>query len=186
MKHLMLAAAAVSMLATASQRAPESFDPKQIIALERAALDRWGRGDPQGYLEIMAPEVTYFDPSTDKRIDGLPALRAMIEPYTGKIKIDRYEIVNPRVQHHGDVALLTFNLVNYRKLPDGTEQVAARVVPLTVKSTAAEATALKVLNLFNIIGLFVLLLTIQGEMRGLIPCTKPEVGDGGFPQSTVR
>ena len=126
MKHLMLAAAAVSMLATASQRAPESFDPKQIIALERAALDRWGRGDPQGYLEIMAPEVTYFDPSTDKRIDGLPALRAMIEPYTGKIKIDRYEMVNPRVQPHGDVALLTFNLLNYRKLPDGTEQVALR------------------------------------------------------------
>jgi len=126
MKHLMLAAAAVSMLASASQRAPGSFDPKEIISLERAALDRWGRGDPQGYLEIMAPEVTYFDPSTDKRIDGLPALRAMIEPYTGKIKIDRYEMVNPRVQHHGDVALLTFNLLNYRKLPDGTEQVALR------------------------------------------------------------
>ena len=126
MKHLMLAAAAVSMLATASQRAPESFDPKQIIALERAALDRWGRGDPQGYIEIMAPEVTYFDPSTDKRIDGLPALRAMIEPYTGKIKIDRYEMVNPKVQHHGDVALLTFNLLNYRKLPDGKEQVTLR------------------------------------------------------------
>ena len=128
MNQLMLAAAAatVTMLAPVSQRAAGSFDPMQIIALERAALDRWGRGDPQGYLEIMAPEVTYFDPSTDKRIDGLPALRAMIEPYTGKIKIDRYEMVNPRVQHHGDVALLTFNLLNYRKLPDGTEQVALR------------------------------------------------------------
>lgn len=26
-----------------------------IIALERAALDRWGKGDPSGYLEISAP-----------------------------------------------------------------------------------------------------------------------------------
>jgi ketosteroid isomerase-like protein len=46
----------------------------------------------------------------------------MIEPYTGKIKIDRYEMLNPRVQHHGDVALLTFNLINYASSPtDGAE-----------------------------------------------------------------
>jgi hypothetical protein len=30
----------------------------EIVALELGALDRWGHGDPQGYLEIMAPEVT--------------------------------------------------------------------------------------------------------------------------------
>ena len=29
----------------------------EIVALERGALDRWGNGDPQGYLEIMAPVV---------------------------------------------------------------------------------------------------------------------------------
>ena len=27
-----------------------------IIRLERAALDRWGKGDPGGYLEIMATD----------------------------------------------------------------------------------------------------------------------------------
>ena len=35
---------------------------RTIIELERAALDRWGRGDPSGFLEISAPEVVYFDP----------------------------------------------------------------------------------------------------------------------------
>jgi ketosteroid isomerase-like protein len=126
MKNLVFAAAAAALLAAPAQRPAENFDPKQIVAMEKAALDRWGRGDPQGYFEIMAPEITYFDPSTEKRIDGLPALRKMIEPYTGKIKIERYEMVNPQVQRHGDIALLTFNLLNFRKLPDGKEQVTLR------------------------------------------------------------
>jgi len=126
MKNLMVVAAAASLLAAPAQRPADNLDPKQIVAMEKAALDRWGRGDPQGYIEIMAPEITYFDPSTEKRIDGLPALRKMIEPYTGKIKIERYEMMNPQVQRHGDIALLTFNLLNFRKLPDGKEQVTLR------------------------------------------------------------
>ena len=98
----------------------------EIIAIERAALDRWGNGDPQGYLGIMAPEVTYFDPLQDARIDGRESMNALLAPWTGKIKIDRYEMLNPAVQRHGDVALLTFNLVNYCKEPDGSERVAIR------------------------------------------------------------
>ena len=42
-----------------------------IIALERAALDRWGKGDPSGYLAITAPDVTYFDPFLEKRLEAL-------------------------------------------------------------------------------------------------------------------
>ena len=48
----------------------------QIINMERAALDRWGRGDPDGFLEISAPDVAYFDPFLPERIDGLSALRS--------------------------------------------------------------------------------------------------------------
>jgi uncharacterized protein (TIGR02246 family) len=126
MKRALIAALPLIVLATVAQRPADGFEPKQIIALERAALDRWGRGDPQGYLEIMAPEVTYFDPGGERRLDGLQAMKDYLAPFTGKIKIDRYEMVGPKVQRHGDVALLSFNLVNYRKLPDGTEQVATR------------------------------------------------------------
>ena len=46
-----------------------------IIGLERAALNRWGKGDPGGYLEIMATEMTYFDPFTKRRVDGMNAIR---------------------------------------------------------------------------------------------------------------
>ena len=126
MTRVMCAAVITITLAAACQRAPERFDPQEIVALERGALDRWGRGDPQGYLEIMAPEVTYFDPNLEKRLDGLQAMKDYIAPFTGKIKIDRYELINPTVQRHGDAAVLTFNVVNYRKLPDGTEQPATR------------------------------------------------------------
>ena len=102
------------------------FNPNDIIALERGALDRWGAGDPRGFLEIMAPEVTYFDPAQDARVDGLKAMTDLLVPFTGKIKIDRYDMINPVVQRHGDMALLTFNLVNYRTLSDGTEQPVLR------------------------------------------------------------
>ena len=99
---------------------------EKIIATERAALDRWGRGDPQGYLEIMAPDVTYFDPTREKRIDGLAAVKEYILPSTGKIRIDSYEMINPQVQRDGDVAILTFNLIDTVKRPDREEKVTVR------------------------------------------------------------
>jgi hypothetical protein len=35
-------------------------------------------------------------------------------------------MIDPKVQRHGDAAILTFNLTNYRKLTDGSEQVLLR------------------------------------------------------------
>ena len=98
----------------------------QIIALERGALDRWGKGDPGGYQEIYAPEVTYFDPMQDKRIDGLDAIKAMQAPIWGKVHVDRYDMIDPKVQHYGDVAVLTFNLLSYRVDAEGKETVVGR------------------------------------------------------------
>lgn len=100
--------------------------PPDVVAMERAALDRWGKGDPQGYLEIMANEVTYFDPTQEKRMDGLEAMRKMLAPITGKVKVSRFDMIGPKVQHHGDAALLTFNLVSYVAQPDGKERAVAR------------------------------------------------------------
>lgn len=84
-----------------------------IIELERAALDRWGKGDPSGFLEICAPDVVYFDPGLDRRIDGLEALTRYYESLRGKIFFERFELLNPLVQIEGDAAVLTFNYVSY-------------------------------------------------------------------------
>ena len=84
-----------------------------IIAMECAALDRWGKGDPSGFIEICAPDIVYFDPTLEQRIDGRDALEKYYEPIKGKIFIERYELLNPLVQRVGNAAVLTFNYVSY-------------------------------------------------------------------------
>ena len=80
--------------------------------MERRALDRWGAGDPSGFLEITASDVSYFDPFTEHRLDGHDGLTALYESIRGQIKIDRSEMINPRVQIAGDAAVLTFQFVS--------------------------------------------------------------------------
>ena len=85
-----------------------------IISMECAALERWIHGDPSGFLEISAPDVVYFDPSRENRIDGLEGLTALYQELRGQIQLDRFELLNPLVQVIGDAAVLTFNYVSYK------------------------------------------------------------------------
>jgi hypothetical protein len=88
---------------------------EEIIALEKAALTRWGNGDPTGFLEITALDVTYFDPYVAYRIDGLEALTYYYRRNLwGKVHFDRFELLNPIVQVSGDMAAVTFNYVSYQ------------------------------------------------------------------------
>jgi hypothetical protein len=84
-----------------------------IISMESAALERWGRGDPGGFLEISARDVVYFDPYRERRVDGIDALTQLYKTYWGQIHIDRFELLNPLVQVCGNVAVLTFNYVSW-------------------------------------------------------------------------
>ncbi len=84
-----------------------------LIALESAALRRWGNGDPSGFLEICAPDVVYFDPYLEKRIDGIGALTQYYKATWGQVRFDRFELINPYVQTSGDLAVLTFNYASY-------------------------------------------------------------------------
>lgn len=112
-------------LATACARNAAPVLPDTIIALERGALDRWGHGDPQGYLTLYAREVTYFDPMREKRIDGADAMRRALEPITGLVKVDRYEMIDPQVYGAGNAAILTYNLISYGRSPAG-DPIAVR------------------------------------------------------------
>jgi len=103
---------------------------KHIISLERGALDRWVRADPDGYLSLYAKDATYFDPFREKRLEGLKELDALAAPMRGvtlPFTEPRYDMVNPVVHVEGNIALLTYNLVNYGK-PTGKidETVLAR------------------------------------------------------------
>lgn len=85
-----------------------------LIAMESAALERWGNGDPSGFLEISAPDLVYFDPYLELRIDGLEALTQYYRSFWGQVRFDHFELLNPHVQVCGDLAVLTFNYASYK------------------------------------------------------------------------
>lgn len=117
---------AIPLLGVPTWGGSDRRESPDVIAAERAALDRWGRGDPGGFLETYAPDITYFDPMQATRIDGLDAMKQLLGPLAGKFKIHRYEMLNVKVQQHGDFAVLTYNVVNYIKEPDGSEKAGPR------------------------------------------------------------
>ena len=123
---LMLSIAAVCGISCGPAPTQDDFQPDAIVALERGALDRWGKGDPQGFFEIMAPDQTYFDPTTAKRIDGQEAVKQFIAPFTGRIHIEKAEMIDPKVQRSGDLAVLTFNLVDSGAQLDGSPKTTVR------------------------------------------------------------
>jgi ketosteroid isomerase-like protein len=118
---LLLTSTAVAV--TIDRRA-DAGETDQIVALERAALDRWGRGEPEGYLELYARDVTYFDPQREKRVDGADAMRQLLMPIKGLVKVDHYEMIAPRVQQAGDASILTYNLVSHGRSPEGKAVVS--------------------------------------------------------------
>jgi len=84
-----------------------------IIALETAALDAWHNGNPSPYLELYSKDFTYFDPAQARRLDGWNTIKALYESMRGKVKMDKFEIINPAVQTTGTMAVLTYNLHSY-------------------------------------------------------------------------
>jgi ketosteroid isomerase-like protein len=84
---------------------------KEIIAMERTAMDGFQKGDPGPALAMMDPGITFFHTVTDRKLDGLAAVKALFEPYRGRPLFERYEMVEPKVQVSGDIAVLTYQLV---------------------------------------------------------------------------
>ncbi len=82
---------------------------RKLVALERQALDGWVKGNPDHDLATYDPAVTLFQTPFATRLDGLPAVRESYERYRGMPVCDGYEIVDPKVQASGDIAVLTFH-----------------------------------------------------------------------------
>jgi ketosteroid isomerase-like protein len=81
-----------------------------IIALERAALEAWLDGNPSPYLELYSKDFTYFDPVQESRLDGWDRIKELYESMRGSVKMEKFKIINPVVQHAGTMAVLTYNL----------------------------------------------------------------------------
>jgi len=99
---------------------PEKEIAWTILGLEREALRRWANGDVGGFLEVSDPHISYFDPFVEKRVDGYATLATLYHQMRGGVRIDRYEIIDPKVQDLGDTAVLTF--IFESQTPIGTER----------------------------------------------------------------
>ena len=64
-----------------------------IIALERAAMDRWAKGDPDGFIELSTDDVVYVDPFLEQKLEGIDKLKELYKTVRGKVEIDRYEFI---------------------------------------------------------------------------------------------
>ena len=104
------------------QLSPEKYEGVlgELMALESAAMQRWRKGDPWGFIEISAPEVTYFDTGTPQRINGREALVAEYAQRQGKIFYDVMDFIDPRVQVCGDLAVLFYRFLSTWLNQDGS------------------------------------------------------------------
>jgi ketosteroid isomerase-like protein len=111
----LLLSLAATTLAFASLSPAQEMDEttNTLISMEQTALDRWSKGDPDGFLEISDSSVVYFDPFVERRLNGRDELKKLYEQVRGKIHIDSYEMIDPKVQVAGDIAVLTYNFVSH-------------------------------------------------------------------------
>ena len=84
-----------------------------IIALEREAMSAWHDGNPSPFLELYSKDFTYFDPGQEVRLDGWDKIKELYESLRGRVKMDRFEMINPVVQATDTMAVLTYNLHSY-------------------------------------------------------------------------
>jgi uncharacterized protein (TIGR02246 family) len=92
----------------------------ELMALESAAMERWRKGDPWGFVELYAPQVTYFDTGTTKRINGRLAMTNRYKKIEGEIFYDVMDFVDPVVLVSGDMAVLFYRFLSTLLNPDGS------------------------------------------------------------------
>jgi SnoaL-like domain len=96
------------VLACCGTLAAAESTEETILAMERRAMDGWREGNPDEFLRISDPEITYFHSTLATRLEGLPAVKALYESYRGRPLFDRYEMADPKIVVSGSVAVLTY------------------------------------------------------------------------------
>lgn len=90
-----------------------------IIGLEKAALDKWFKGDTSGYDRLWSRRsFSYFDGVVTERVDSHAAIEEVLKNIEGKLFADSYDFRNPRVQFGTDMAVLTYQLYAQTTLID--------------------------------------------------------------------
>lgn len=103
------------LLKVANMKANERGITETILSIERAANERWNKGDCTGYFEIYCEDITYFDPATNGLLVGRKAVEAHIRSLYKNPNIVRSEYRNPEVavSDDGNLAVLSYNMRNF-------------------------------------------------------------------------
>jgi ketosteroid isomerase-like protein len=92
----------------------------ELMWLEAAAMERWRKGDPWGFIELSAPQVTYFDTGTPQRINGREALSVEYKLREGKVYYEVMDFIEPWVLSCGEMAVMFYRFLSTRLNPDGS------------------------------------------------------------------
>jgi hypothetical protein len=102
----------LAMIASCGKGTTEDVETL-IIENQKRVLDEWGKGRTMVFPDNSAAEITYFDTSLEKRLDGKEAFPALCKYVEGKFTVDRCDMIAPKAQVYGKVAILTYNLIDY-------------------------------------------------------------------------
>lgn len=97
---------------------------EELVEFEKQIQWRWSSGDPTGYMDALAEDVTYFDPLAEYVLVGREAVREHFKRIHGDVGITRQEYQNEVARPiSDDEVLLVFNFTTYQQDDNGEEKV---------------------------------------------------------------
>ena len=112
-RTILVCAVAAAMGSLSGYQGSSTQTERELLAIERASMDGWAKGDSGPMLAAADPDITLFHVMTAQRIEGIAAVKELYAPYAGRPLFDSYQIANPKVQAAGEVAILTYQLVTH-------------------------------------------------------------------------
>lgn len=101
---------------------PEEVE--SLVEFEKSIQWQWSSGDPTGYMDALAEDVTYFDPLAEHLLVGREAVREHWKRIYADADITRQEYLNETARPiSDDEVLLVFNFNTYQQDDDGEEKL---------------------------------------------------------------
>jgi nuclear transport factor 2 (NTF2) superfamily protein len=103
----------ISLFLVSCANEPElpTADEAQTVIWEKIQManDRWASGDPMGFLECSAQDITWSEPFTpENRVSGYEAMKVFLEGFKGQIPPHKHELLDPMFQFYDDMMIVTY------------------------------------------------------------------------------
>ncbi len=102
----------LSLVSCANEPKPPTADEAKTAITEKinSANDKWASGDPMGFVEVAAQDITWMDDlGADIPIKGKEALRKYLENFAGQIPPHQHELFNFWFQYYGEFVIVTYH-----------------------------------------------------------------------------